>query len=67
MIRLEVFGMCCAGCEAAVARAVVSRDPQAQVFTSAADGRVEREAILSAEDAIEASEAAGYEARQAAG
>jgi copper chaperone len=65
MMRLDVFGMTCGGCEAAVRRAIEARDPAARVTASAADDRVEIETRLAIEDAVAAIEAAGYEARPA--
>lgn len=67
MIILDVFGMTCGGCEAAVARAIRARDPAARVTASAAESRVELESRLSLDEAIATIEAAGYEARPAGG
>lgn len=65
MIALDVFGMTCGGCETAVRRAIAARDPSATVSASAASDRVEIDGRISAEEAVAAIEAAGYEARVA--
>lgn len=63
MIVLDVSGMACAGCEKAVKAAIAARDPSAEVTVSLASGRVEATTTLTAEDAVSAIAAAGYEAR----
>lgn len=65
MIALDVFGMTCGGCENAVRRAILARDPAAKVTASASANRVEAETSLSAAEVVAAVEEAGYEARPA--
>jgi copper chaperone len=66
MIALDVSGMVCGGCEKAVERALLARDPSAKVSVARDRGRVEAETRLSVEEAAAAVAAAGYGARPAA-
>ncbi|MGA0532354.1 heavy-metal-associated domain-containing protein [Hansschlegelia sp. KR7-227] len=66
MISLDVDGMTCDGCARAVERALVARDPAAKVAVSRTAGRVDIATTLSVEDAVEAVERAGYDAKPSA-
>lgn len=62
MIVLDVAGMTCQGCEKAVQGAISSEDPDAVVVINRPAGRVSADTVLSAEQAIAALAAAGYDA-----
>jgi copper chaperone len=61
MIQLQVKGMTCSHCVAAVREAVAEVAPVAEVTVDLAAGRVEVRGAERAEPVIEAIRAAGYE------
>ena len=63
MITLEVTGMTCGGCAAAVERVIKAADRQAAVKVDVASGRVEAETSVPAAALVSAIEAAGYTAK----
>ncbi|WP_020186432.1 cation transporter [Methylopila sp. 73B] len=65
MIVLDVSGMTCDGCSKSVQSALSARDPDAVVVVNRMAGRVSADTTLSAEEAIAAIEAAGYDAQLA--
>lgn len=64
-MELNVKGMTCGHCEAAVARAVKSAAPQVEVAVDRACGRVEITGAADAERVIGAIRAAGFDAARA--
>ena len=66
MITLQVDGMTCSGCSAAVERVIRRIDPAASVAVDLATGRVEVGSTSADADRLaQAVTAAGYEARPA--
>ncbi len=63
MITLEVTGMTCGGCVAAVERIIKAADRGASVKVDLASGRVDAETKLPAATLVSAIEAAGYGAK----
>lgn len=63
MITLEVTGMTCGGCAAAVERVIKTADRQAAVKVDLASGRVEAETMAPAAALVSAIGAAGYTAK----
>jgi copper chaperone len=64
-IRLNVTGMTCSGCAAAVERIIKTADPTAGVAVDVASGRVEVDTRASAAALVQAIEAGGYGAKGA--
>lgn len=65
MIVLDVAGMTCDGCSKSVQTAISARDPDAVVVVNRVAGRVSADTSLTAEEAVAAIEAAGYDAQVA--
>src|SRR3954447_14616683 len=63
MITLEVTGMTCGGCVAAVERIIKATDRKAAVKVDLASGRVEADTATPAAALVTAIEAAGYGAK----
>jgi copper chaperone len=63
MITLQVTGMTCGGCAAAVERVIKAADRGAAVKVDLATGRVEADTTASAAALVSAIEAAGYTAK----
>ncbi len=65
MIRLQVTGMTCGGCAAAIEKVIKTEDPDAEVAIDVASGKVEVATRASATALMRAIEAAGYGAAAA--
>ena len=63
MVKLEVTGMTCGGCVAAVERIIKAADRQAAVTVDLATGRVDARTSVPAAALVSAIEAAGYGAK----